>query len=295
MRSRKLPASQLVTPLFFIHALNFIQRHIYVCHIHIYTHTLFGEHIDIDITFRIVGPRLGPTILKVISISIYSQKSKGKKLQNELWARPVPSKLSERRPLTFFNRRENGQKLFFPSHFSQLLQYKNFQEVSRDVIWKLTSGRFWKCGGFCCYNFLTQSYGLSMSTESEILSLSSKLCVVKKIITATIFRFRFSHFLSIFYYDGLWHFQFAEHWALKNTTKMITKKKHVTWASLLLRNDKLHNHSHMPLDPLDHGSRSHSQSVQGTVQSIFYNRRRVLLESDSGRSTWVAGVVVEQE
>ena len=102
-------------------------------------------------------------------------------------------------------------------------------------------------------------------------------------------------FLSIFYYDGLWHFQFAEHWALKNTTKMITKKKHVTWASLLLRNDKLHNHSRMPLDPLDHGSRSHSQSVQGTVQSIFYNRRSVLLESDSGRSIWVAGVVVEQE
>ena len=98
----------------------------------------------------------------------------GKKLQNELWARPVPSKLSERRPLTFFNRRENG--LFFPSHFSQLLQYKNFQEVSRDVIWKLTSGRFWKCGGFCCYNLLNQSCGCSKSTESGILSLSSKLC-----------------------------------------------------------------------------------------------------------------------
>ena len=101
-------------------------------------------------------------------------------------------------------------------------------------------------------------------------------------------------FLSIFYYDGLWHFQFAEHWALKNTTKMITKKKHVTWASLLLCNDKLQNHSHMPY-PLDLGICSHSQSVQGTVQSIFDNRRSVLLESDSGRSTWVAGAVVEQE
>ena len=69
MLSPKLPASQLVTPLFFIHALNFIQRHIYVCHIHIYTHTLFGEHIDIDITFRIVGPR--PPLSEMIHISIY--------------------------------------------------------------------------------------------------------------------------------------------------------------------------------------------------------------------------------
>ena len=47
--------------------------------------------------------------------------------------------------------------------------------------------------------------------------------------------------------------------------------------------------------PLDLGICSDSQSVQGTVQSIFYNRRSVLLESDSGRSMWVAGGVVEQE
>ena len=39
----------------------------------------------------------------------------GKKLPNELWARPVASKLSERRPLTFFHRpdTENGQKRYF--------------------------------------------------------------------------------------------------------------------------------------------------------------------------------------
>ena len=39
----------------------------------------------------------------------------GKKLPNELWARPVASKLSERRPLTFFHRRdtENGKKRYF--------------------------------------------------------------------------------------------------------------------------------------------------------------------------------------
>ena len=36
----------------------------------------------------------------------------GKNLQNELWARPVPSKLSERRPLTLFlgADTENGKK-----------------------------------------------------------------------------------------------------------------------------------------------------------------------------------------
>ena len=39
----------------------------------------------------------------------------GKRLQNELWARPVASKLSEQRPLTFFHRRdtENGQNVVF--------------------------------------------------------------------------------------------------------------------------------------------------------------------------------------
>ena len=65
-------------------------------------------------------------------------KSMGKRLQNELWARPVASKLSERWPLSFFHCREteNGQKRYF----SAFLQF-------------LTSGRFWKGGGFCCYNF----------------------------------------------------------------------------------------------------------------------------------------------
>ena len=58
---------------------------------------------------------LGLTVLEVMPISICSPKSMGKKLPNELWARPVASKLSERRPLTFFHRRdtENGQKRYF--------------------------------------------------------------------------------------------------------------------------------------------------------------------------------------
>ena len=66
------------------------------------------------------------------------------------------------------------------SHFCKLLQCKNFQEVSEGAIWKLTYWRFRKCGSFLFYNFLNQTYGCSKSTESENLSLSSKLCGVKK-------------------------------------------------------------------------------------------------------------------
>ena len=74
---------------------------------------------------------------------------------------------------------ENGQKRYF-SHFCKLLQCKNFQEVSEGAIWKLTSWRFRKCGSFFILWFLNQTYGCSKSTESEILSLSSKLCGVQK-------------------------------------------------------------------------------------------------------------------
>ena len=48
------------------------------------------------------------------------------------------------------------------------------------TMWKLTSGRIGKCDGFLCYDVLNPSYGWSKSTESEILSLSSKLCGVTK-------------------------------------------------------------------------------------------------------------------
>ena len=45
---------------------------------------------------------LGRPIFKLTPISMCSLKSMGKNLQNELWACPVPSKLSERRPFTLF-------------------------------------------------------------------------------------------------------------------------------------------------------------------------------------------------
>ena len=68
-------------------------------------------------------------------------------------------------------------------HFRIFANYsnaKNFQEGSEGAIWKLTSWRFRKCGSFLFYHFLNKTYGCSKSTESEILSLSSKLCGVKK-------------------------------------------------------------------------------------------------------------------
>ena len=45
---------------------------------------------------------LGRPIFKLTPISMCSLKSMGKNLQNELWARPVASKLSEWRPPTLF-------------------------------------------------------------------------------------------------------------------------------------------------------------------------------------------------
>ena len=65
--------------------------------------------------------------IRLKTILICSLENMGKNLQNELWVRPVPSKLSERRPLTFFSPSRHGKwaKRCF-SHFSQLLQYKNF-------------------------------------------------------------------------------------------------------------------------------------------------------------------------
>merc|ERR1712053_64859 len=90
----------------------------------LFTHTFWG-------TYRIwiisLQGGLGPTVSEVMPISICSPKSMGKKLPNELWARPVASKLFERRPLTFFHRRdtENGQKWYF-SAFLQITPMQKF-------------------------------------------------------------------------------------------------------------------------------------------------------------------------
>ena len=102
--------------------------------------------------------------------------------QNEPWAGPVASKLSERRPPTFFHRRDaqKHEKWYFfrVSHI-----YGTFwsrRPYMGSTMWKLTSGRIGKCDGFLCYDVLNPSYGWSKSTESEILSSSSKIVGVKK-------------------------------------------------------------------------------------------------------------------
>ena len=94
----------------------------------------------------------------------------------------------------------------------------NFSEVSRVChrFGNLTSRAFWKCGSFCCYNFLNRSYGCSKSTESEILAMLAKIRVVKKKltlspycklrleinmskknVTATILRFKLPYWISV--------------------------------------------------------------------------------------------------
>ena len=62
---------------------------------------------------------------------VHFEKIMGKNLQNELWARPVPLKLSERRPPTLFlgADTENGQKRYFFA----FLQITQMQKFSRGI------------------------------------------------------------------------------------------------------------------------------------------------------------------
>ena len=110
-------------------------------------------------------------------------------------------------------------------------------------------------------------------------------------------------FLSILYYAELWHFPFAEHWALKNTTENDHKKKNVTCVFLLFCNRVscqwallCNNILHIRKQPFDYGQsiRSHNQSGQSTEIRTFHNHRSVH-RFHSVHSRWVAGVVVEVE
>ena len=106
----------------------------------------------------------------------------GKNLQNELWARPVPSKLSECRPPTLFlgADMENGNKKDSFHISANYSNANNFKRYPGHDIGKLTSRAFLKCGVFCCYNFLNRSYACSKSTESEILAMLAKIRVVQR-------------------------------------------------------------------------------------------------------------------
>ena len=74
---------------------------------------------------------LGRPIFKLTPISMCSLKNMGKNLQNELWARPVASKLSECRPPTLFlgADTENGQKRYFFA----FLPITQMQKFSRGI------------------------------------------------------------------------------------------------------------------------------------------------------------------
>ena len=85
-------------------------------------------------------------------------------------------------PLTFFQRAAH-KKLKKKGSFCILTNYSNakiFKGYPGYANGKLTSRAFWKCGSFCCYNFLNQSNGCSKSTESEILPMLAKIRGVKK-------------------------------------------------------------------------------------------------------------------
>ena len=73
-------------------------------------------------------------------------------------------------------------------------------------------------------------------------------------------------------------------WALNNTTMDDCNQKNITFGCTVCR--------HIWTPCFDH---SGTHGGRGRGEDICCNRRSVLLESDNGRSTWVAGVVVEQE
>ena len=114
-----------------------------------------------------------------MSILICSLKSMGKSLQNELYARPVPSKLSERLPpLSFLAvETQNGQKLSC-SHFGQLLQCNFFKkctpsESSRPELFKNVMV-------FLYYNFWTRVMDAQTQQSLKFLAMLANIRGVTK-------------------------------------------------------------------------------------------------------------------
>ena len=88
-----------------------------------------------------------------------------------------------RTPASYIISRSGHGKWEKTGSFCILANYpdsKIFKRYPGYAIGKLTSRAFWKCGSFCCYNFLNQSNGCSKSTESEILQMLAKIRGVKK-------------------------------------------------------------------------------------------------------------------
>ena len=72
----------------------------------------------------------------------------------------------------------------FFSDWNIFLRYPGY------TIWKLTSRAFWKCGSFCCYNFLNPSYGWSKLGQIS----KKKSCWVKAYKKITRLQFCVSSF-----------------------------------------------------------------------------------------------------
>ena len=113
---------------------------------------------------------LGPPILEVLPFWIFSMKSVGHKVSNELWGGMLASMLSDRQLLEFFlesiaKKCKNGQ--FFA--FSQIKwDFATASYIQGTTMWKLTSRRLRKCITYWVLNFLNRSYCCSKSDEGEI-------------------------------------------------------------------------------------------------------------------------------
>ena len=111
-----------------------------------------------------------PKILKIMPLWIFSMKSMGHKVSNELWGGMLASILSDRQPLEFFlesiaKKCKNGQ--FFA--FSQIKwDFATASYIQGTTMWKLTSWRLRKCITYWVFKFLNRSYCCSKSDEGEI-------------------------------------------------------------------------------------------------------------------------------
>ena len=111
-----------------------------------------------------------PKILKIMPLWIFSMKSMGHKVSNELWGGMLASILSDRRAFEFFLRRDT--KMCKNGHFLAFSQIKwdfaTASYIQGTTMWKLTSWRLRKCITYWVLNFLNRSYCCSKSDEGEI-------------------------------------------------------------------------------------------------------------------------------
>ena len=102
----------------------------------------------------------------------------------------------------------------YPNANAFFSDWKISLRYSGYAIGKLTSRAFWKCGGFGCYNFFKPELWL-VKVGSNFKKKNCQIAASKKKDTATIFRFRFCHWISLkIYLMGLCWFN-MEAWIEK--------------------------------------------------------------------------------